>query len=113
MKLLMFAFFDTKTGNYLTPFFMNHVGAATRAAGDLGADNNTMIGRHPADYQLHQLGGWEDQNGAYQPEFVNLGSVVTFMPRPGPVTPLLQPSSDAIEPIRRAVAMAGTPEEDR
>lgn len=84
MKLMMFALLDTKVGNYGTPFFMNHPAAVIRALTDLAQDASTTIGRHPADYQLHQLGLWDDDNGAFEREFVNFGTVVSLLPRPGP-----------------------------
>lgn len=71
MELLSFCLLDTKTGIHHPPFFVAHVGLAIRAIKDLGSDLNTSVGRHPADYQLVQLGTFDDNTGqtvnAYQP----------------------------------------------
>jgi hypothetical protein len=95
MILKAFAFHDRKIGVYGQPFFMAHIGQAIRAAIELGEDRNTIIGRHPADYQLIQIGEYNDATG----EFVNLphnilGTVVSFLPS---VQPLIQPAVQAAQ----------------
>lgn len=84
MKLLCFSLFDTKVGTYGAPFFMNHPAAALRAVVDLASDTQTTVGRHPADYQVHQLAEWDDGSGEFIQVFANLGSVVGMLPRPSP-----------------------------
>jgi hypothetical protein len=86
MILKCFAFHDMKVGVYGQPFFMAHVGQAIRACIELGEDRSTVIGRHPADYQLIQIGEYDDQSG----EFANLphqilGTVVSFLPTKSPL----------------------------
>lgn len=85
MNLIMFSLFDTKTGTFATPFFMNHRGAAFRAVMDVASDMTTSIGRHPADYALYELGLFDDQTGRLEPcHPLNLGSAVQFLPSPTP-----------------------------
>lgn len=82
MRLKTFCFLDNKTGHFSPPFFMNHVGAAVRAAIDLGGDLSTQIGRHPADFVLCQLAEFDDQTGAFYSEGVlQIGSVLSLLPR--------------------------------
>lgn len=103
MQLRAFVFLDTKTGIHHVPFFMSHVGQAVRAAADVGADLNTTIGRHPADYVLLEVGTYDDQNGvmmACAP--INHGSVVGFLdqrPRPLPYRSVEEPE-DGGHPLR-------------
>jgi hypothetical protein len=66
MILRSFSLLDIKAGFYSPPFFMSHLAQAVRAVGELGEDLRTQVGRHPADYQLVELGTWDDQTGAYE-----------------------------------------------
>lgn len=91
MLLKVFALYDVKSGAYGTPFFLHHVGEAVRACIDLGGDLNTIVGRHPADFALHELGSFDTETGLLvggQP--VSHGAVVTFLPKGQPL-PLLEP----------------------
>lgn len=84
MILRAFAFLDTKTGAFSVPFFTNHPGNALRMAGDLANDVSTTIGRHPADYVLHQVGTFNDDTGQFDTDNINLGScaaLVVVQPR--------------------------------
>ena len=72
MVTKMYSFFDKKAGCYLTPFFSQADGSATRVATDLVSDPNTVMGRHPADFSLVLIGSFDDQ----------LGLVSPFVPQP-------------------------------
>lgn len=68
-----FCLFDRKGGFYSAPFFFPAVGMAFRAATDLASDLNTTVGRHPADYDLYQVGVFDDASGTFAggpPEFL-------------------------------------------
>jgi hypothetical protein len=81
MKMIAFSLLDMKTGHFNTPFFMTHPGQAIRAIIDLGQDLNTTVGRHPADFVLCQLGGFDDQTGAFdQVVPQQLGTVASYLP---------------------------------
>lgn len=67
MTFIAFSILDTKTGLFQPPFFMVHAGQAMRAFEDLANDRNTNIGRHPADFVLCQVGGFDDNIGQMQP----------------------------------------------
>ncbi|QCQ84877.1 nonstructural protein [Blackfly microvirus SF02] len=80
MILKVFCLYDLKVGVFNTPFFMAHVGQAVRACMDLGRDRETMVGRHPADFALLEIGEYDDQNGMLVAiNHRNLGSVVSMM----------------------------------
>lgn len=90
MILHMFSLFDTKANFFNTPFFFPHIGQAIRAASDLAADSSTIIGRHPEDYCLFKLGGFNDQSGEFMAQLPeNLGNCSTFL-KPQPPLPLVQ-----------------------
>lgn len=81
MLMKIFALYDLKSGAHGTPFFMHHVGEAVRACIDLGSDLNTTVGRHPADFALHELGTFDTDTGLLAPmQPVSHGAVVTFLP---------------------------------
>lgn len=82
MIITAFSLYDTKAGVFHTPFFMTSKGAAMRAVQDLASDMNTIVGRHPADFVLYQLGSFDDQAGQLMhtaPE--NLGPASSFLPQ--------------------------------
>lgn len=81
MILIGFSLLDMKTGIFNTPFFMAHAGQAVRACVDLGQDNGTTVGRHPADFQLCQVGTFDDQTGMFAIGTPTpLGTVASFLP---------------------------------
>lgn len=85
MMLKIFALYDIKSGAYGTPFFMHHVGEAVRACTDLGQDQSTTIGRHPADFALHELGVFDTATGVIFPaQPTSHGAVVSFLPKAVP-----------------------------
>lgn len=63
MKLNMYSIFDTGSGIYLRPFFMQSDGQATRSFGDIAQDKDHDIGKHPEDYTLFKLGLFDDNTG--------------------------------------------------
>lgn len=76
-----FALLDIKVGVFTTPFFMIHEGSAIRACIDLGQDMSTVVGRHPADYILCELGTFDDQAGQLTPITPKqIGVVANFLP---------------------------------
>lgn len=83
MILIGFSLLDIKTGIFNTPFFMAHAGQAMRACMDLGQDPQTTVGRHPADFQLCQVGTFDDQTGMFSIGTPTpLGTVASFLPAP-------------------------------
>lgn len=63
MKTRMFAIYDVKAQMYNAPFFMPSVGMAIRAFSDLVNDAQSMVAKHPEDYQLFEVGGFDDNSG--------------------------------------------------
>lgn len=67
MNLNAYVIYDRKAHVYHAPFFAISHGAAIRSFSDLANDRNTTIGRHPLDYVLFQVGGFDDASGMLLP----------------------------------------------
>lgn len=65
MKLKVFSIFDEKAQVYSNPFFMPHVGQASRSFGDLVSDTSTQVCKHPEDFKLYQLAEYDDVSGHF------------------------------------------------
>lgn len=61
--LRMFSVFDAKARNFNTPFFMRERGEALRAFADLANDLTTLVGRHPSDFTLYEVGTFDPETG--------------------------------------------------
>lgn len=63
MLLRAYTVYDNKSLSFSPPFFQQADGAAARMFSDLANDSSTTIGRHPSDYSLFCIGGFDDQKG--------------------------------------------------
>jgi len=83
MILKAFTIYDNKAEAYLNPFFMGTTGEALRAFTDAVNDRNnpnSNLTRHPADYQLFEIGEFENGTGNLlnkEPR-VNLGNGLEY-----------------------------------
>ena len=71
MRLNVYSIFDTATGAYMRPFFLQSDGQAMRLFCDIAMDAEHEVGKHPEDYHLARLGVWNDQDAQYSPEKVS------------------------------------------
>lgn len=86
MTLLVFAVFDKKIGVYLQPFFQSTRGQAARTFGDNVLEPGSVIGKHPEDYSLYEIGMYEDGAGELVPSRpVHVAAAVDFVERPAQV----------------------------
>lgn len=69
-KLIMLAMKDTKVGIYLQPFAAVRVSSAVRDIGDLVKDPQGSLPwqRHPEDFDLYQVGTFDDDTGEIEKE---------------------------------------------
>lgn len=58
------AVYDKKAESFGELVTFDSDAAAVRAFGDILADNRTMVGRHPEDYQLVRLGYFDHLHGS-------------------------------------------------
>lgn len=49
------------------PQYVVHIGGAIRDFGDQCRDKNTVLGKHPEDYELYHHGEWDDKEAVYTP----------------------------------------------
>lgn len=58
--------FDKKAGAFLQPFFIQNEGLAVRAILDVMADKEHSFYRYAEDYQLFEIGHFDDQKGVFE-----------------------------------------------
>lgn len=63
MILKVFSVRDVKAEAFLQPFFSPSVGSAMRAFSDAVNDKACPFNKHPEDYQLYELGEYDDRSG--------------------------------------------------
>jgi len=58
---------DIKANVYSTPMFIPHIGQAIRSFGDecQRKEKDNVLGNHPEDFELVQLGEYDDETGAF------------------------------------------------
>lgn len=67
MMMIYFALYDSKALCFLQPFPANSVGAAVRGFDDLVNGEKGPVSMHPGDYQLYEIGTFNDQDGLLKP----------------------------------------------
>lgn len=65
MKYIVCAMRDRASDLFGQPVFVNAVGAAIRGFGDEINNKEAQISKHPEDYDLYQLGTYDDETGAF------------------------------------------------
>lgn len=67
MKLIVCAVRDIKSNLFDRPFFVQSVGSARRSFGDevMREDVNNILYKHPHDFELYQLGVYDDETGTF------------------------------------------------
>lgn len=79
----VFSVFDTKAQAFLPPFYATNGAVACRMMLDACSDPKHPFNVHSGDYNLFQVASFDDDTGRFDPldSFVNLGSLVTFLPK--------------------------------
>lgn len=70
MRINAYSIYDTASGVYMRPFFLEADGQAIRAFSDMAVDAEHDIGRHPEDYSLCRIGIFDNNKGQFTPEDV-------------------------------------------
>jgi len=80
MYLEAFSIFDLKARAFITPFFLQNADVAIRAIGEAVNDPTHAFGKHPEDYVLYRVGGFDDSSGALEVLIppVSIGPVAKF-----------------------------------
>lgn len=64
-KMLMCAVRDHKVGAFSAPFVSRSRGEAIRSFGEAAQAKDSMLFKHPGDYELFSLGTWDDVTGFF------------------------------------------------
>ena len=73
MMLNVYAIKDVRTEAFLKPFFVQNEAVMRRAVFDASRDENNTMSIHPEDYQVFELGTYDDNTGeisAVPPKFL-------------------------------------------
>jgi hypothetical protein len=81
MKFCVLALFDSKVKAFSQPFFSPSEEAGIRSVVDEAGRGDSMLQRHPEDFQVCRLGVFDDQDGLLVSERspVGLGLVSSLM----------------------------------
>lgn len=80
MKIMIYSVYDSKTGVFGQPNFLINRGAALRAWQEAANDNQSNIGKYPADFTMFEIGYWDDETGnvSMHNTKVSLGTALEF-----------------------------------
>jgi len=80
MKHFIVAIYDHALDSYLRPFYTPALGAAIRGFQDEINRQDSEMGKHPDDYDLFNLGQWDDSTGKHEnleePQQIAIGKQV-------------------------------------
>lgn len=81
MKHNVYSIYDSAAKAYFPPFFLHTEGMALRGFTDAVNDPNSQVGKHPKDYDLFQIGTFDDNTGQLTPLQTNkpLGNGLHFV----------------------------------
>lgn len=68
MIVCVFSVYDKKAEAYMSPFTFNVQGQALRAFADSVNDGESMFCRHPDDFDLYELGKFDQESGEFLSE---------------------------------------------
>jgi len=63
----MYSVFDKKAKIYNPPVFLHNTGVACRAFGELANNPEHQYGKHPGDYELWEIGTYDDALARVEP----------------------------------------------
>lgn len=72
MKTYLVAVYDTATETYGRPFPVNHPAQAMRSFQDEVNNAQSEIAKHPSDYELWQVGTFDDVSGSLEASLLRL-----------------------------------------
>lgn len=77
-RLKAYSVFDLKAEAFLRPFFAATRGLAVRSFSDAVNDSKHEFFVHITDYQLFELGEWDERTGLFVSKIELLGGAVNF-----------------------------------
>ena len=95
-KLMLYSVYDAKVKYFHNPMFMRNKGEAIRSWQEAANDDKSQICRHPSDFDLFEMGEFDDQTGSIQmhktPE--SIGLAVHFKTAPSQVSDLFSKTAN-------------------
>ncbi len=82
MTLGIYSIYDVKAETFMTPYSAPTAAHASRSFGDLVGDPETVIGKHPSDFTLFELGSMDLDSGVITVKKVSLGNGIEYVGRP-------------------------------
>lgn len=76
MELKVFAIRDKATEAYANPFYMTTIPEAIRAFKNVAMEPESNICKHPQDYELYQLGTFDNISGMFKDKIINFGTAL-------------------------------------
>lgn len=61
MQTKIFSVFDSKAKAFMAPFTMGTVGMALRSFEEVANNRDHLIGKHPDDFSLYEIGTFDDE----------------------------------------------------
>ncbi len=78
--MFIFSIRDSKAAAYLQPFLAQNAAVAVRLIADTAMDQGSLLYKHPSDFELFQIGHFDQNTGAITPEkHLAVGKVVDFL----------------------------------
>ena len=78
MKKLLISVYDTKAESWSIPVATDNKASAMRMFADLVSDSRTLVGSHPEDFQLWQVGFFDVSTGLLEQDVQHLANGVDF-----------------------------------
>ena len=66
MESKIYAIYDSKAEAFMQPFFSGTAGLALRTFADAANSPDTVIAKYPSDFELFELGVFDDQTGKFE-----------------------------------------------
>ena len=83
MKIKAYALKDILVEAFNAPFYAPNDRVAQRVCSDVASDPETLIGKHPEDFDLYLLGEFDDHSGEFTNSLKFIGRLV---PAPTPTS---------------------------
>mgnify|MGYP000426986884 CR=1 FL=1 len=81
MQKKVYSIHDTKAEAFIQPFFAPTDGLALRMFEDNVNNKDSQLNMHPEDFNLYQVGQWDDNKGLIEPETPpkHIGTAIEYL----------------------------------
>ena len=78
MKINAYSLLDVAVGSFNAPFYAPNDRVAMRVCSDAAEDPETLIGKHPEDFDLYLLGTFDDLIGEFTNDLKLVGRLAPY-----------------------------------